>query len=875
MGAIIIILAAIAAFAIGAAATLVYSLWRRSDQHRAALLEAYLRIDQLERTIAAITFGEMPARPKPASAPQAEPALEIAAATLVLDTPVEQAAAAIETPLAPHFPPRATRPGPETESVAARIARASETPPPPRADLAAAISGLAAFAALAATRLDLASPLAGPGVAALAGAGAIFCASWRRKQTGAPAPMLAGLGLAIIAAAIVMSGVDRGGLPPIAALISLSAVALLALHLAHWHKTQLALLGLAIGLGAPLTASLDGAEAHARHAGLIALVAFAGALARAKHEPAWAWIAFAGSIGWGVVSAITPGAPLETAGACAYFAGLAALGFGYGFEDARKSAPAAFADLVQREQILVALAAGISAVLLTFMKFTLSGPAAMAAAFGIGTLAALSCIATIYRRGFAPVAVAAAGAAAAALAIWPESGLQPAALVGAAAAFALILAFAGGAMLPAQPRAGAALMALAPVALIAGAHARVAAFAEPWMWASGALAFAALNALAFSQLRKPQPRAASIFLMGAALALVAALGFMIPAPWAPLAVALTIPLLAWSDARFNNFGLRAASLALAAFLLLHTAAMGFSDAPFTARGLTFAVAALSIYAAARLFGARNRQALTTEGLFACAIICTALALSVEARRAFAAAPEGVRLLELGAHTLIWLAVAAFLALRFGPKPRALIHAVEAACFGAAAIYALAAGLIIFNPWWGIYAAPASGLPGVNLLLLGYLAPAFAFGFYGKMRERQGMAVRGAASLAIGLALALMHVTLELRRAFHGADMTLGPIGLREGWAYSIGWLGFAIALVLLALERHSGWLRHVAFVIALAALIKAAVFDTSGFSGLMQALLLALLAGAGTGVILLYRRYVLPQYLPSEAAREANLIPPG
>ncbi|MET0182265.1 MAG: DUF2339 domain-containing protein [Caulobacterales bacterium] len=890
MGAIIIILAALAAFGVGAAITLLYVLWRRSEQHRDALLEAYVRVDKLERTMAAVTFGETPLQVQ--ATPQATPIEDSTPETPIIEAPPQsqQAAAAPDPiqaeaarvilepppppPLAPHFPPRALKPVLELthdDSVEARIARANAVPEPPRADFIAAGAALIAFVALIATRLDFISPLAGPLIAGLAGGGAIFGAEWRRRQSLEPAPLLVSLGLALIAIAIAISRTDRGGLPPIAALTCGGALALGALHLAIKHRSWLVFTALAIGLAAPLLAPYEGAAAHVRHGMLFALAAFAGAFAHERNEPLWAWLAFTGALAWGAVSALTPLPPFETAGAGAFFAGLAALGFGYGWSDARTPAPQTIADMRHREPLTVALLVSASTTLLALINFYISGASAMAAAFGVGTLAAFASIASIYRRGFAPVALFAAIVAAIALAIWPEAGLVPAALLGAAAVLALIFAFAGGAMLPTQPITGAMLMGAAPVALIVGAQARVSAFAEPWIWACGAGAFLLLDLLAFTQLRKPQPRGAAIFLMSAVLAATAAAGFLIPAPWPPIAVALIIPLIAWLDARFNNLGLRAAAMALSTYLLVHVTVMGFSDVNTATRGVTFAISALSIYAAARLFNARSARAVTTDVLFACAFICAALAFSVETRRWFAAAADDVRLLELGAHTLIWLALATVLSMRFGPKPRLVIYAIEAACFGAAAIYALAAGALVLNPWWGVAAAPAPGWPGFNILLLAYLAPAFAFAFYGRLQEQRGMTMRAAIALGVGLMLALLHVTLELRRNFHGAAMADGGVSISEGWAYSIGWLGFAGALVLLAMERNAGWLRHVALAVALLALAKAALFDLSGFSGLLQIALGAMLLAATAGVVFLYRRYVLlPPASEANTESEAN-----
>jgi uncharacterized membrane protein len=232
------------------------------------------------------------------------------------------------------------------------------------------------------------------------------------------------------------------------------------------------------------------------------------------------------------------------------------------------------------------------------------------------------------------------------------------------------------------------------------------------------------------------------------------------------------------------------------------------------------------------------------------------------------------LIEMGANTLIWLGLAAALAGRFGPRPRASIFALEFLAFAGAATHALVAGLIFINPWWGLAPAEAPGMRGLNAIELGFGAPALAFLGYAYLRARQRMGARTRAAGAIGVTLLFATLILELRRMFHGAAMASAPVTSSEGWVYSIATLGFAAVLMSLSFEREGRMLRFASLGLALIAFAKMALFDLGALAGLPRVAASCALLAAGGALALVFRRHVLQAGPMHSRLRDPNLTPP-
>jgi uncharacterized membrane protein len=118
-------------------------------------------------------------------------------------------------------------------------------------------------------------------------------------------------------------------------------------------------------------------------------------------------------------------------------------------------------------------------------------------------------------------------------------------------------------------------------------------------------------------------------------------------------------------------------------------------------------------------------------------------------------------------------------------------------------------------------------------------------------------------------LAFANVTLEVRRLFHGPQMSIGAIGPVETWAYTLAWIGFAGALLAIGLWRKRPSLRYASQAVVLLTIAKVALFDLQ-LEGLLR---VASFLGAGLcaiGVALIYQRYVFGARTPTASPPPAS-----
>jgi uncharacterized membrane protein len=135
-----------------------------------------------------------------------------------------------------------------------------------------------------------------------------------------------------------------------------------------------------------------------------------------------------------------------------------------------------------------------------------------------------------------------------------------------------------------------------------------------------------------------------------------------------------------------------------------------------------------------------------------------------------------------------------------------------------------------------------GGPLFNLILLGYGLPAvLAITLALIARTTRPMPYRAAAAVT-SVALALMLLSLEVTRAFHGPVLTDGITTDAEQYTYSAVWLGFGVVLLLFGIAIGSKPARLASAAVVLLTIAKVFVVDTAGLSGVWRSLsLIALL----------------------------------
>ncbi len=208
----------------------------------------------------------------------------------------------------------------------------------------------------------------------------------------------------------------------------------------------------------------------------------------------------------------------------------------------------------------------------------------------------------------------------------------------------------------------------------------------------------------------------------------------------------------------------------------------------------YGVPAVSFFFAGRWIG-RIRQDWPVQVLQALSILFTALLVVFEIRHWFHSGDilaETTSHFELGLHVTVSLAMAAALT-RLDTFNRSLIFRYGSMAIGAASTVTALLGLLLAQNPLLADGALVKGIALFNTLLPGYALPAagaFALAYFAKGRRGDWFVD---AALALGAVLAFTFVTLEIRHAFEGADISLGRLGLSETGLIVCAALLFALA----------------------------------------------------------------------------------
>jgi len=397
-------------------------------------------------------------------------------------------------------------------------------------------------------------------------------------------------------------------------------------------------------------------------------------------------------------------------------------------------------------------------------------------------------------------------------------------------------------------------MAYAPLAVGAGAvfaaawlrardvqNPRTNSAVDAWTCAGAALTLLAVESLFAADMR-------------AAAHAGAALGFAAAFMWRGWRA------LAWS-------ALAAATLALAhAFSGELTEAALTGAAPLWRVLAALALAAGFLFGAAHLCARRAAPSPTGEALSAAAVVLALLGLFLGLRW-IAAGGAGQPLDGFTESALRGLALlaAAHIALPRAGQQVGRISALRGHVLMALGflVITLMNGMAL-NPWWGAEPALISGPPLFNALALGFAAPA-AFLLFAARRLYAHQRVPARLYAGAGAAFALMWALLELRRAFHGLDMSGARVGAVEGACYGLLFLAAGLIVALLARMRAGlvgadmralrGGAAWVGLVLGgWLLLVAQQVWWADGAAGAMTGLWLALALIAATGLALVHGR---------------------
>jgi uncharacterized membrane protein len=163
---------------------------------------------------------------------------------------------------------------------------------------------------------------------------------------------------------------------------------------------------------------------------------------------------------------------------------------------------------------------------------------------------------------------------------------------------------------------------------------------------------------------------------------------------------------------------------------------------------------------------------------------------------------------------------------------------------------------------------------INQILLGYAMPAIlalilAYAVAGHRAVAYANTVAGAA-----LVLALMYLTLEVRRLYQGPILSGGVTGDAEQYTYSVTWLVFGVVLLAIGVVFNSQRARLASAVVIALTILKAFLVDMSTLTGVYRALSFMCLGLVLVVIGWLYQRILFSRRATPPAPAGAAAVQP-
>jgi uncharacterized membrane protein len=191
---------------------------------------------------------------------------------------------------------------------------------------------------------------------------------------------------------------------------------------------------------------------------------------------------------------------------------------------------------------------------------------------------------------------------------------------------------------------------------------------------------------------------------------------------------------------------------------------------------------------------RHPQAATSVEAVSTLAVMTALLGAFQALQALAAPHSPLLLGEFArasARTVLLVAAGLMLSIRGAATPLGRYRAPAFLALGA--LHGLLLEGLLINPWWGAFTKPVAGPPIVDVIAVGLLAPALILIEAARRASRADRRFAGVA-FAAGLAFVVLWIVTEIRRVFHGPDLTAGPVRYEEIAAYAAAFLALGFGL---------------------------------------------------------------------------------
>lgn len=801
-------------------------------------------------------------------------------------------------------PPQPPPPPPETNAPPAPAAAPPERQPSFEEQFGTRwvvwVGGVAlALGGIFLVKYSIDAGLIGPGVriflGALLAAALIGAGEWTRRQeqlsgvAGLPSAhipsILTAAGTAVAYATVYAAYALYGFLGPTAAFVLLGLVALATLAAALLHGPALAALGLIGAEVTPLLVASNLPDFWALYIYLAVVTAAAFGLARLRM---WQWLA-ATAVGFGffwmlpgIGDVLAPHAAHALTGFC-LSALLIVAGLFYGPSAERGKidplSSGALAAYLVAAALLVIIWHHDGGALLVFTVMVAATVAiagrsdaaagAVPVAAGLAVLVMLSfAVERIYPHLTLP-----GGPSAGAI---PDPSEYKIGLHLALGALFVVL-FGGAGFLaqgrgdrPDIPILWAATGTLTPLAILIALYARIAQFEPSVPFAAIALLLAALAATATETIgkRAPAPGSAAaeaIFASAAVASLALALTFALEKGWLTVGLALMVPGLAWVSWRRPLPMLRWLATIITALVV---ARIGWEpriagDAVGTTPVFNwllygYGVPALSFWVAGYLFRQRADD-VPARAIDAAAILFTVLLVALEIRHVMNQSDIYVANIGLGETALqvvAWLGMTIGLE-RLRPRTNSIVHDVAALALAALSLAGLVIGLwFLHNP---VLTGRPVGGPLINLILLGYGLPAALATVLALIARTTRPLPYRAVAAGVSVVTALLYLSLQIARFYHGPVLNAGPLTNAEQYTYSAVWLTFGVVLLLFGIALGSKPARLASAAVTLVTVAKVFLIDMADLTGGWRALSFIVLGLVLVGIGYLYQRLLFPR----------------
>ena len=117
----------------------------------------------------------------------------------------------------------------------------------------------------------------------------------------------------------------------------------------------------------------------------------------------------------------------------------------------------------------------------------------------------------------------------------------------------------------------------------------------------------------------------------------------------------------------------------------------------------------------------------------------------------------------------------------------------------------------------------------------------------------------ATAAVAAVVLAIVYLSLEVRRFYQGPLLALGSISDAEQYTYSAVWLIFGVALLALGALIRSQPVRIASAAVVVLTVLKVFLIDLRDLTGLYQALSFIGLGGVLIGIGWFYQRLLFPR----------------